>query len=84
VAIGSAVTVRLIEMLVYAALADGVPAQAEPIIEDCLDRLLKTGDRLAKDGRTIEDAAETAAVLEGNVPEILSVALPIWRRIGAI
>jgi len=83
-AIGSAVTVRLIEMLVYGALAEGVPAEAGPIVEDCLNRLRRTGDRLAKDGRTIEDPAETAALLKDNVPEVLSVALPIWRRIGAI
>jgi hypothetical protein len=83
-AIGSAVTIRLVEMLVYTALADGVPAKAEPIIEDCLSRLRKTGDRLAKDGRTIEDAAETAVVLKDNVPEVLSIALPMWRRVGAI
>ncbi len=83
-AIGSAITVRLVEMLVYVALADGVPAETGPVVEDCLNRLRRAGDSLAKDGKTIDDPAETRAALEKDVPEILTMALPMWRRIGAI
>lgn len=82
--VGSAVTIRLIEMLVYAALTEGIAAETQPLVEDCWNRLRRNGDHLAKDGRTIEDRAETVAVLEENVPEILSISLPLWRRIGAI
>lgn len=84
VSIGSAVTIQLIEMLVYTALAGGVPAEIGPVVDNCWNQLQERGDHLAKDGKRIEDRAETIAVLEHNVPEILSVALPIWRRVGAI
>jgi hypothetical protein len=46
--------------------------------------LQRGGDHLAKDGKIIEDRAETVTLLEQNVPEVLSVALPMWRRVGAI
>jgi SAM-dependent methyltransferase len=84
VSTGSAVTIRLIEMLAYTALVAGVPAEVGPIVDDCWNQLQRSGDRLAKDGKLIEDRAETVAALEHNVPEILSVALPMWRRVGAI
>ncbi|MBN9067090.1 MAG: hypothetical protein J0H60_11700, partial [Rhizobiales bacterium] len=77
-------TIQLIEMLVYTALAGGVPAEIGPVVDNCWNQLQERGDHLAKDGKRIEDRAETIAVLEHNVPEILSVALPIWRRVGAI
>jgi SAM-dependent methyltransferase len=83
-AIGSAVTVQLIEMLAYAALADGIAPEPQAVVEDCWERLRTTGDQLAKEGRTIEDRAETIALLRESVPEVLSVALPMWRRIGAV
>jgi SAM-dependent methyltransferase len=83
-AIGSAVTIRLVEMLVYTALADGIPAEVGPVVDDCWNQLQRGGDHLAKDGKIIEDRAETVTLLEHNVPEVLSVALPMWRRVGAI
>jgi hypothetical protein len=82
--IGSAVTIQLIEMLAYTALAGGVPAEVGPVVDDCWNQLQGRGDHLAKDGKRIEDKAETIAALRHNVPEILSIALPIWRRVGAI
>jgi hypothetical protein len=84
VSIGSAVTIQLIEMLAYTALASGIPAEVGPVVENCWNQLQSRGDHLAKDGRRIKDRAETIEVLEHNVPEILSVALPMWRRVGAI
>ena len=71
-------------MLVYFALANGTPPDAPAVVEDCWRRLERNGDHLAKDGKRIEDKTETVAALEQSVPEVLSVALPLWRRIGAI
>jgi SAM-dependent methyltransferase len=83
-ATGSAVTIGLVEMLVYAALADGTPAESHAVVEDCWNQLERTGDRLARDGKRIEDKAETIVMLEQNVPMVLSTVLPAWLRLGAI
>lgn len=84
VAIGSAVTVRLFEMLVYEALIDGVPAEPGAMVDDCWKRLKSRGDRVVSNGAVIDDEAASRVVLENNVPEVLEIALPMWQRIGAI
>lgn len=84
VSIGSAVTVRLFEMLVYEALVDGVPAEVDAMVNDCWKRLKSRGDRVVSDGALVDDEAASRALLEKEIPKVLEVGLPIWRRIGAI
>lgn len=83
-AIGSAITVRLFEMLVYEALAEGVATTTDAIVDNCWQRLQSRGDRLVDHGALVEDEAANRQLLQQNVPEILTTAVPIWRRIGAI
>ncbi|HVW54558.1 MAG TPA: class I SAM-dependent methyltransferase [Rhizobiaceae bacterium] len=83
-AIGSAVLAGLVEMLVYEALADGIPAEAEPVIADCWKRLQRRGDRLADNGKVIESEAENIDLLRRSALDALTLSLPIWRRVGAI
>lgn len=81
---GSAVTVRLFEMLVYEALAEGIAAESSAVVENCWQRLKQRGDRLIDHGVLVQDEARNFELLQENVPEVLSTAIPTWQRIGAI
>ena len=83
-AIGTAVTVRLFEMLAYEALVAGAPAEIEPLTAAMWELLVSRGDKLRQEGNLIEDAEENIRILRENAEPILAVALPMWRRIGAI
>jgi SAM-dependent methyltransferase len=82
--IGSAVTVRLFEMLAYEVLVAGTPAEAESVVAAMWELLVSRGDRLRHEGNVIEDDEENIRVLRENVADILAIALPMWQRIGAI
>lgn len=82
--IGSGITVRLFEMLAYEVLLDGVEAEAGAVTAAIHALLAARGDRLRNEGVPIEDEGEALRVIRENVDLILTVALPMWRRIGAI
>lgn len=82
--IGSGITVRLFEMLAYEVLLDGVEPEAGAVTTAIHGLLAARGDRLRNEGLPIEDEGEALRVIRENVDLILTVALPMWRRIGAI
>ena len=84
VAIGSGVTIRLFEMLAYEALVKGTAPDVESVSQAAVEMLRRRGDRLRKEGKDIDDPAETLDVLRINMDDVLTNALPMWRRIGAI
>jgi hypothetical protein len=84
VAIGSAVTIGLYEMLVYEALAMGAAADVESVSLAILETLKRRGDRLRHEDKDLQGEAETLPVIRPNVATVLTKALPMWRRIGAI
>lgn len=83
-AIGAGVTIRLFEMLAYEALATGTAADVESVSQAIVALLRRRGDKLRREGKDIEDPAETLALLRTNMADVLENALPMWRRIGAI
>lgn len=83
-ALGSAVPVRLFEMLVYEVLATGTEEALEPVAAACWQLLKARGDRLRNEGRLIEDEAENLVLLRQELPQVLEVGVPFWRRIGAM
>lgn len=84
--LGAGVTVRLFEMLAYEVLVDGVEAEAGAgAVTTAIRALLEErGDRLRDQGVPIEDERDVLRVIRENVDLILSLALPMWRRVGAI
>jgi hypothetical protein len=71
-------------MLAYEVLLDGVEAEAGAVTAAIHALLAARGDRLRNEGVPIEDEGEALRVIRENVDLILTVALPMWRRIGAI
>jgi SAM-dependent methyltransferase len=84
-ALGSAVTVRLFEMLVYEVLAPGnVTPKIEPVTAAIWELLQQRGDKVRHEGQIIEDPDENIRAIRENVGRVLDIALPFWQRIGAI
>lgn len=83
-AIGSGVTARLFEMLAYEALAAGAPTDPEGLTNAVWSLLQSRGDRIRHDGEPIEDDGENLRILRENIDKIVAIALPLWRRVGAI
>lgn len=82
--LGSGITVRLFEMLAYEVLLDGVAPEADAVTKAIRTLLEARGDKLRNEGVPIDDEAEVLAVIRENVDLILTIALPMWRRVGAI
>jgi hypothetical protein len=82
--LGSGITVRLFEMLAYEVLTEGVEPEAEAVTSAIRALLEVRGDKLRNEGVPVEDEAEVLAIIRENVDLILSLALPMWRRVGAI
>lgn len=82
--LGSGITVRLFEMLAYEVLTEGVEPEAEAVTSAIRALLGVRGDKLRNEGVPVEDEAEVLTIIRENVDLILSLALPMWRRVGAI
>ena len=82
--LGSGITVRLFEMLAYEVVLDGVEPEAGAVTAAIHGLLAARGDQLRHEGAPIEDEAVALRVIRENVDMILAVALPMWRRVGAI
>jgi hypothetical protein len=83
-AVGSAVTVTVLEMLAYEALAAGTPAEAEALAQASAKLLLERGATLHHKGEQVEGDDETMRTLRENMEKIISISLPIWQSLGAI
>lgn len=82
---GTALPVRLFEMLAYEALVDGqIEAEVEALSQAMWTILEQRGDRLRREGREIEDPAENLRILREQAPGIVETSLPLWRQFGAI
>lgn len=82
--LGAGITVRLFEMLAYEVLVDGAEEEAGAVTAAIRALLRERGDRLRDQGAPIEDEAQVLRLIRENVDLILTLALPMWRRVGAI
>jgi hypothetical protein len=83
-AIQSGLQIPLLSMLAYEALATQTLETVDALAERCVDLLQARGEHLRRDGAIIEDREEVLAIMRGKAKSILSIDLPVWRRIGAI
>ncbi|MFC6486426.1 methyltransferase regulatory domain-containing protein [Nitratireductor sp. GCM10026969] len=82
--IGSAITVRLFEMLAYEAIAGGTEVDPASLTEATWEMLKARGDKITNEGKIVEDPAENLKIIRENMEAVVSAAVPIWRRVGAI
>jgi SAM-dependent methyltransferase len=83
-AVGSAVTVTIFEMLAYEAISSGTPADPKALTEATWKLLQDRGDRLRYEGEIVDNEDESLKILHDNMERIVDIALPLWRRLGAI
>jgi len=83
-AVGSAVTVTVLEMLAYEALVAGTPAEAQALAQASAKLLLERGATLRQKGEQVEGEDETMRTLHENMEKIISISLPMWQSLGAI
>lgn len=83
-AVGSAVTVTIFEMLAYEAISSGTPDDPKALTEATWKLLQDRGDRLRHEGEIVESQEESLKILHDNMQKIVDIALPLWRRLGAI
>lgn len=82
--IGTAVTVTVFEMLAYEALTSGTPADPAALTTAVWALLQSRGDKVRHEGSVIESEEENLRILRDNMEKITTVALPLWRRLGAL
>ena len=68
----------------FELVTEGVEPEAEAVTSAIRALLGVRGDKLRNEGVPVEDEAEVLAIIRENVDLILSLALPMWRRVGAI
>lgn len=83
-AVGSAVTVTVFEMLAFEALAGGTAADPQALTDAAWKLLQRRGDKLRFEGEIIESEDENLKQLRDSMEKVVSIALPLWRRLGAI
>jgi SAM-dependent methyltransferase len=81
---GSAITVRLFEMLAYEAIAAGTAAEPAALTDTVWAMLDARGDRIRHEGQMVEDPAENVRVIRENMDAVVAIAVPIWKRVGAL
>ncbi|GJD50497.1 putative protein RP789 [Methylobacterium crusticola] len=80
---GSGVTLTTLEALIYAALADGVPAERGALLAH-LEGSLTTGALMGEDGRLIDGPDELRRHFREGVAWCLAHRLPLWRRLAIL
>lgn len=81
---GSGLTARLFEMLAYEAMADGAPAEAGALTDAVWRILTARGDRIRHEGELIQDDNENKRLIAEQMQLVVTTAVPIWKRVGAI
>ncbi|MGO4836705.1 hypothetical protein AB4144_31110, partial [Rhizobiaceae sp. 2RAB30] len=79
-----AVTVTVFEMLAYEALTSGTPADPAALTTAVWALLQSRGDKVRHEGSVIESEEENLRILRDNMEKVTTVALPLWRRLGAL
>lgn len=83
-AVGSALTTTVFEMLAYEALSRGTAAEAAALTAAAWTLLQERGDKVRHEGTVIESEEENLTILRDHMERIVAVAVPLWRRLGAL
>lgn len=80
----SGLHISMMEALLYDGLAAGLPPDLPPLLDHALARLLGGGERLVRDGVTLQGADESRAAVADSLSWCLEHSLPVWRKLGAV
>jgi Predicted methyltransferase regulatory domain len=83
-AIGSSIGADVLETLLVGELLAGRPADVEPLGTDILAMLARGGRNVQRDGETVTDPAEAAAIVSDAIRIVLERRLPVLRALGVV
>jgi SAM-dependent methyltransferase len=82
--LGSGLTVTYVDLLALHCLYADRKAQVSDMVKFGWDVLERTGQRLIREGQTLQDPADNQEQLAVELSQILSEKLPIWQTVGVI
>lgn len=83
VGLGTALNLRLVEMLVYEVIVDGTPEE-EPAVNRAVRALLEQRGALLNFEDQPDGEAAHDKMLRDNIVQALTHGLPMWKAVGAI
>jgi SAM-dependent methyltransferase len=83
-AIGSGIGASYPELIAALALFENPKATAPQVAEFGWSLMAQTGQRLVKEGKTIQTKEETMPELEAQLVLFFTEKLPIWKQLGVI
>ena len=83
--LGNGLSSGSIERMVYLSLSQGVPHDDYKALARAVwGMLVPLGQRVVKDGATLETEEESLPQIEINVEKIIRTRLPLWRKLGVV
>lgn len=83
--LGNGLPSGTVERLVYLALTNKVPADdATALARAVWNAMAPLGQRVVKDGKTLQTADESLPEIKASVELVLRTRLPLWRKLGVI
>ena len=83
--IGSAVGVDMLETLAVGALLAGRrPAESDPLTDEVLAMLVRSGRSVRRDGTPVNDPPEARRIMADAIRGMIANRLPVLRRLGVL
>lgn len=82
--VGTGLRASFVDLVLIYALQSGIPADTKQIAEFAWSLMLQSGRRLIKDKQRIESKEENVALLEQQLPDLITKAIPMWKALGVI
>jgi len=82
--LGSSIAIEVMEGLVIGRLLEGIPREAEALVDGTLNDLARSGRSLLKDGQPLTDPAEARVRVGETVRNVLERRLPLLRGMGVL
>ena len=81
---GTGLDADMIDRLCYAAIADGVEAEAQALQPHVWGPIRDRGEAMNRDGKRVEGEAENLAIIDGMVERFLNDRMPLLKLAGAM
>lgn len=83
-AVGSGLKASFVDLALMYALQRGVPKDPKKLAEDAWSVMERSGRRLIKNNERVESKDENIALLEAQLPSIMTKSLPLWKSLGIL
>lgn len=81
---GTGVDAGIVDRLCYAAIADGVEADAEALVPHVWGPIRDRGEAMNQDGQRVEGEAQNCAIISEMASQFLSDRMPLLKLTGAM